>query len=103
RLTRDHVETRLPMLLTRVVGGAQPLSPDTAIGHLEPGDRFLLCSQGLHASLADEEIAETLAQAPSPSAAAGALAQDALIAGAGHSATALVVFVRDGTQSSSRP
>ncbi|MEM9762335.1 MAG: type VI secretion system-associated protein TagF [Pseudomonadota bacterium] len=96
-LTRDHVETRLPMLLTRVIGGADPLSPDTAIGHVEPGDRFLLCSRGLHAALADAELAETLLRAKTPAAAAQALTQDALIAGADHSATALAVFVHPAT------
>lgn len=95
RLSRDHVETRLPLLLTRVVGGAQQLAPDTAIGQVEPGDRFLLCTQGLHVALPEADIAATLGNAATPAAAAQALAQDALIAGADFNCTAIAVFVED--------
>jgi type VI secretion system protein ImpM len=92
-LTRDHVETRLPSILTRAVGGPGPLSLDSAIGQACEGDRFLLCSAGLVMALPEQEMAATLASASSAKQAATHLTQDALIAGAALDVTALAVFL----------
>jgi len=43
-------------LVTRAVGAAERLLLDLEILHLEPGDRFVLCSDGLDKELADDEI-----------------------------------------------
>lgn len=92
-LTRDHTETRLPNILTRAIGGAATLSLDSAIGRALPGDRFLLCSQGVVMSATDVELGETLASAASAHHAATHLTQDAIISGATLDASALAVIL----------
>jgi protein phosphatase/serine/threonine-protein phosphatase Stp1 len=49
-------------VITRAVGAdAEALELDKVIGQAEPGDRFLLCSDGLSKTLSDAEIAGLLA------------------------------------------
>jgi protein phosphatase/serine/threonine-protein phosphatase Stp1 len=49
-------------VITRAVGAdAEALELDKVIGQAEPGDRFLLCSDGLSKTLSDAEIASLLA------------------------------------------
>jgi len=57
---------------------------------LQPDDRLLLCSDGVWGVVPDDLIRETLGAAPTCQAAAGALIQAALRAGAPDNATALV-------------
>jgi serine/threonine protein phosphatase PrpC len=44
-------------VITRAVGNRDYVQVDTAIVPLEQGDRFLLCSDGLHGYLVDSDIA----------------------------------------------
>jgi protein phosphatase len=44
-------------VITRAVGNRDYVQVDTRLVKLEPGDRFLLCSDGLHGYLHDEDIA----------------------------------------------
>jgi type VI secretion system protein ImpM len=92
-LTRDHVETRLPAVLTRAVGASGPLLVDVAAGEAREDDRFLLCSAGLAATLTEPEIAAVLANATSVQQVVTRLTQDALIAGAAADVTALAVIL----------
>jgi protein phosphatase len=39
---------------------------DTMVCDLEPGDRFLVCSDGLHGYLQDEELPQHMAKQPEP-------------------------------------
>jgi serine/threonine-protein phosphatase Stp1 len=49
-------------VITRAVGAdSETLELDKIIGQAEPGDRFLLCSDGLSKTLSDGEIAGLLA------------------------------------------
>ena len=49
-------------VITRAVGGGtESLELDKVIGQVEPGDRFLLCSDGLSKTLSETEIASLLA------------------------------------------
>lgn len=96
-LTRDHVEQRAVPVTRRALGGDGQFMPDSAIGHIEPGDRFLLCTEGVSSALNRAEIGETLAGEEDPSQAAMAIVQDALIAGSAFDATAIVVYVEDTT------
>ncbi len=78
-LTRDHsllqetLDTGLyaedlirqkisPHIVTRALGLAQPPQIDVHVQELLPGDRYMLCSDGLHGMLADEDLALTLQQ-----------------------------------------
>src|SRR5262249_46233280 len=50
-------------VITRAVGIQESVQVDTLIVDLFPDDTFLLCSDGLHGYLADEEIAPLIASA----------------------------------------
>jgi protein phosphatase len=51
-------------VITRAVGHRDYVQVDTVEVNVERGDRFLLCSDGLHVYLKDHEIAERLAGEP---------------------------------------
>lgn len=79
-------------LLTNVVGTVEPLEwVDTRIDPLSDGDRFLLCTDGLHNSLAPEHIANELKKAGTAWQIAADLVHLAVKAGARDNITALVV------------
>jgi len=61
-LTEEEAE-RHPQanVITRAVGGHGALELDKAHGRLMPGDRFLLCSDGLFKELPERQIAALLA------------------------------------------
>ncbi len=88
-LTRDHALTK-GGAVTHAVGSEAKLYLDTVHGQIEPGDVFLLCSDGIIKALDDEDIAVLLAGAQ-PAPAVEALIQDALVAGARDNITAVVV------------
>jgi protein phosphatase len=47
-------------VITRAVGNREYVQVDTRLVALEPGDRFLLCSDGLHGYMHDADIAPTV-------------------------------------------
>ncbi len=49
-------------VITRAVGNREYVQVDTRLVALEPGHRFLLCSDGLHGYLHDSDIAPIVAQ-----------------------------------------
>jgi serine/threonine protein phosphatase PrpC len=79
-------------LILRVLDGRQANDPDLALHDLQPGDRLLLCSDGLAGVVSDEAIAEALA-AGSPDSAAEALIELALRAGGPDNITCIVADV----------
>jgi protein phosphatase len=56
RLTADH-SGEYPSSITRFVGDPRGVQPDVFVETLDPGDRLLLCSDGLTRHVPDEEIA----------------------------------------------
>lgn len=60
---------------------------------VRPGDRILLCSDGLSGVVAAEVLARVLAEEPVPTAAATRLVRDALAAGTHDNVTAVVADV----------
>lgn len=56
-------------VITRAVGIGDPLELDLRQGAVEPGDQFLLCSDGLTKMLEEHEVAAMLATAPDGEAA----------------------------------
>jgi serine/threonine protein phosphatase PrpC len=52
--------------MTRAVGGTDALELDVRVEGLEPGDRFLLCSDGLTRALDDPTLARLLAAERNP-------------------------------------
>jgi serine/threonine protein phosphatase Stp1 len=53
-------------IITRAVGSGDDLELDKVSNHLVPGDRFLLCSDGLCKTLPEVELAALLATANAP-------------------------------------
>ena len=54
--------------LTQLIGGVAPPEPDLAEVSLATGDVLLLCSDGLHHVLSEDQIAEVLGAGPLPEA-----------------------------------
>jgi len=55
--SKDHASSNV---VTRAIGGTRQLFVDLDLLDLEPGDRFLICSDGLYKELSDAELAEFL-------------------------------------------
>lgn len=77
-------------VLTRSLGSAPDVEADAAHYSLLPGDRLLLCTDGVWEVLSEEEMARILGRAD-PQRAATALVNRALESGGQDDATALVV------------
>jgi PPM family protein phosphatase len=115
RLTRDHsiVQEQVDRgaitpeqaryapnrnVLTRAVGIDREVEADVQTTAFEPGDVYLLCSDGLTDMLTDEEIRDTLAVARDVDAAAGRLVALANDRGGLDNISAIVVRVAGGEE-----
>jgi len=111
RLTRDHTVVQQEIdagrltpelarvmptkhILTQSVGFHGPVEPDTATRLVEPGDIYVLCSDGLTDPLDDAAINGILAAHPADEL-AEALVEAALAAEGEDNVTVLVVSVRE--------
>jgi len=96
QLTRDHSESEIEgpghgsSAVTRAVGGEATLSLDSARGRVSPGDRFLLCSDGLTRIVAEPTIQEWMSKSDLREAAEGLVAAT-LAAGAPDNVTVVLV------------
>ncbi|HEY2878918.1 PP2C family protein-serine/threonine phosphatase [Nocardioides sp.] len=80
-------------IVTRALGGPDPLDPDFFVVPLAHAERVLLCSDGVTDLLRDAEIAEVLRGNADPRDAAERVVACALAAGGVDNATAVVVDV----------
>lgn len=111
RLTRDHSQVQelidagrldpeaaeahpLAHVVTRAIGVEEPARVEFAEVALRPGDRLLLCSDGLTRTTPDAGIAALSALHRDPIGFAGALIDAALEAGGPDNVTAVAVDVR---------
>lgn len=78
---------------TRFLGMWGEPDADVSVLDLQPGDRLLLCSDGLTAMLSDEELGRTLAREAAPAEACRHLIDQANAAGGADNITALVLAV----------
>lgn len=93
-ISRDEAEKHpWKHVLLKAVGGRDTIEPDLAEGKLEHGDLVLLCSDGLHGMLTDEQIGGLLNPAPA-SLADGAAALIAAANEAGGKDNVTVVLLR---------
>ncbi len=94
QLTRDHsvaeAEGGLSTAITRAIGGEPVLSLDEVEDAVQPGDRFLLCSDGLTRALSDAAIEAWMVNDAVEGAVTG-LMHATLDAGAPDNVTVLVV------------
>ena len=83
-------------VITRAIGAVPDSEIDFWTLRVTPGERFLLCTDGLVGELEDAEIAEVLGAVPDPQEAADALLRRALDGGANDNVTLVVVDAGDG-------
>jgi PPM family protein phosphatase len=91
-MTQEEIDVH-PMrhVLTEVVGVRPDLEPKVFDCELEAGDLLLICSDGLHGSIPQDTLGETLAESRSVEAIAETLVQQAIEFGATDNVTAVVV------------
>ncbi len=82
----------LTHILTRAVGTELRARPDLSEIEVKRGDRFLLCSDGVHDMLLDNEISTLLREASSPSVAISRLSAAVKNAGAADNFTMNCIF-----------
>lgn len=94
-LTQDHVweQPGMQHVLKRALGLDQHLVVDYRDGELEPGQAFLLVSDGVWATLGDAGIRRLLEDAPEPQACVDALVSAAHLAGSQDNASALLARI----------
>jgi PPM family protein phosphatase len=95
---RDHPGRNV---LTRTIGSAIISRPDFIRQPLSPGDRFLLCSDGLWSEVEDAELAEVVGDS-SPADACRALIDLVLARGCPDNASVQIVHVL-GVSTDERP
>src|SRR5207248_1457384 len=79
QLTRDHTLRGTRHILTNFAGGPRHgIDPEIATVALADGDRLLLCTDGLHGLVGDDEIEAILRRRDQPEATARALVDQAL-------------------------
>ncbi|MDR0286084.1 MAG: protein phosphatase 2C domain-containing protein [Propionibacteriaceae bacterium] len=83
-------------VLTRCLGTAQVPSVEMRVVPAGPGDRLLVCTDGLTAELDDGTIASVLSMASGPDEAVGQLVAGALSNGGHDNVTVIVVEVSGG-------
>lgn len=80
-------------VVTRALGIDRDMKADAHTVHLRPGDRVLLCSDGLTSMVSDEQIAAILGEQPAAQATVWALIEAANNAGGEDNITVAVVDV----------
>ena len=97
RISADEAETHPQRnVVMRVLGDFDiDLTPDMSVREAKPGDRWLLCSDGLSGFVSPETIAQTLLETPDVDECADHLLQLALRAGSTDNVTVVVADVVD--------
>ncbi len=80
-------------VLTSVVGTKDDLKPESREEALQSGDRFLLCTDGVHGKLDSASLATLLSAAASAADGAAILVGEAITRGTTDNATAMVITV----------
>ena len=91
--SRTESNHPLKHVLTSVVGTREDLKPSSREEALRKGDRFVLCSDGIHGRLDAAAIAEVVRAGGTPDQLATALVDAALARKTNDNATALVIAV----------
>ena len=96
RISVDDVSTHPQRsLLLRALDGRSVAEPDLSVHESQPGDRYLLCSDGLSGVVSDETLRETLATIADPEAVTHQLIELALLGGGPDNITCIVADVTD--------
>ena len=95
-LAAEGVETHrhgLGNVIYRAVGLHRNFELELKTFSIAPGNRYLLCTDGMYRSLEDQHIAQIIRHAASPSQALNEFMRSALIAGGSDNITGIAVFV----------
>ena len=110
QITEDHVMGKLVSnagdlapVLTRYLDGRPDRSPDLSRRELKPGDRYLLCSDGLSPVVTAGAIRDVLAGAADAGEAVRQLVALAEEAGGPDNISVIVIDVREGAAGISQP
>ncbi|MEV5434618.1 MerR family transcriptional regulator [Streptomyces sp. NPDC052682] len=97
RLTPEEAAThpQRTLLLKALTGGGPDAFPDLCLHEPRPGDRYLLCSDGLPAVVPDDRVHALLASHPAPDQAVHALVAAANEAGGPDNVSCVVADVVD--------
>ena len=97
-LLKDGDRSRHPQrhVVTRAVGAEPDLEVDDTAVPLVPGDRILLCSDGLTAGLADQTIANLMHLDAPPREICAELVRACIEAGAPDNVSVICVFASEG-------
>jgi len=96
RISADDVSTHPQRsLLLRALDGRSVAEPDLSVHDGRPGDRYLLCSDGLSGVVSDEVLRETLAAIEDPETVTRQLIELALHGGGPDNITCIVADVVD--------
>jgi PPM family protein phosphatase len=96
RISVDDVSTHPQRsLLLRALDGRSAAEPDLSVHDAMPGDRYLLCSDGLSGVVSDETLRDTLAAVAEPEAATRELIDLANAGGGPDNITCIVADVVD--------
>jgi protein phosphatase len=95
RLTLEEASAhpQRALLLKALTGGDGTVVPDLRLHDAQPGDRYLLCSDGLSGVVPDEGIRSLLASAPAPDEAVRALVDAANATGGPDNVSCVVADV----------
>ena len=86
----DAAESPIRNIITRAVGTHETVEVDTRQLAVEPGDTFLLCTDGLHGVVGDEDMTSVLLREPDLTRAAAELVQRANDAGGPDNVTVVL-------------
>jgi PPM family protein phosphatase len=97
-LGEKHAEDADPQhplrhVLTSVVGTKDDVRTDAREEQIQAGDRFVLCTDGVHGKLDASSLASLLSSSPSAADGASVLVTEAISRGTSDNATALVINV----------
>ena len=96
RISADDVSTHPQRsLLLRALDGRSIAEPDLSVHESLPGDRYLLCSDGLSGVVSDETLRDTLATIDDPEVATHQLIELAIRGGGPDNITCIVADVVD--------
>ena len=104
-LTRDEAsEHPQRNLITRALGAEEEVEVDTTVLPIRPGDRLILCSDGLSDMVSETRMLDVLLSSPEgPEKAAQALVSAALEAGGADNVSVVVVDVKEGDPPAEEP
>jgi serine/threonine protein phosphatase PrpC len=104
KITEDDVATHPHRsLLLRALDGRTIAEPDLAQVETYPGDRYLLCSDGLSSVVSEQTLHQTLVAAPDPDKAALRLVELAIKGGGPDNITCIVADVIDSRTARVQP